>query len=182
MDTSAFWDLMERSARETGGPDERADWLTGRLATLPHTSIEDFQVLLDSLRNRVDTWRMWGAATLIFQGWCSDDSFWYFQLWLIGQGREMFERAAADPDALADAPAVRALAGRSRREWNDGEWPGWEKLDYVAGKAYGNADDLHSALRARAHLFRSSPAPEDDRTETDRRYPRLTALLAGPGT
>jgi uncharacterized protein DUF4240 len=35
----------------------------------------------------------------------SDDSFADFCDWLIGQGREVYERAIADPDSLGDEPA-----------------------------------------------------------------------------
>jgi hypothetical protein len=163
VDEMTFWGLIERSRRQTHDRDGRAGWLAERLAVVPRSDIEDFQLQLDRLRDQVDTWQMWGAATLVFQGGCSDDSFWYFQLWLIGQGRETFERAAADPDTLADVPAVRALAGRFKREWGDDEWPGWEDLDYVAARAYGDADELFEALKRRGHPFRSSPAPADER-------------------
>jgi hypothetical protein len=53
---------------------------------------------------------MWGAASLITDGLCSDDGFWYFQPWLIGQGQHWYQLAAHNPDNLADIPAVRALA------------------------------------------------------------------------
>jgi hypothetical protein len=183
VDEAESWALIERSGRETRDRDERARWLTENLAALSPVEIEDFQVQMDRLRNRVDTWQMWGAATVILRGWCSDDGFWYFQTWLIGQGRETFERAAVDPDALTDVPAVRALAGRPRREWGE-EWPGWEELGYVAEDAHGDSDTLFDALTRRGHWFRSSPAPADeewdlsDRTGTTRRYPRLSALFA----
>jgi hypothetical protein len=84
---------------------------------------------------------------------------------------------------LANVPGVRALAGRSKREWSDDEWPGWEELDYVSENAYGDADELFGALKRRGHQFRSSPAPADERwdltdqAELDRRYPQLTALF-----
>ncbi|MFC9245678.1 DUF4240 domain-containing protein [Streptomyces sp. NPDC057136] len=52
---------------------------------------------------------LWAAAYVI-NGGCSDDGFDYFRGWLIAQGREVFERTAADPDALAEVPIVRASA------------------------------------------------------------------------
>ncbi|MFF5497583.1 DUF4240 domain-containing protein [Streptomyces aquilus] len=48
-------------------------------------------------------------------GGCSDDGFDYFRGWPIAQGREDFERATADPDALAELPAVRASSEMTRR-------------------------------------------------------------------
>src|SRR3712207_8125782 len=45
--------------------------------------------------------------TTLFRSWvlldgASDDAFDFFRCWLIGQGREVFEGALHDPDALAD--------------------------------------------------------------------------------
>ena len=136
MDVVDFWALIARSERETRNRDGRVRWLTENLAAMPPAEIEDFQLLIDHSRDRVDTWQMWGAATVIFHGWCSDDGFWYFQLWLIGRGREAFEQAVANPDALADVAAVQALVGRPEREWGDEEWPGWEGLGYIADDEY----------------------------------------------
>jgi uncharacterized protein DUF4240 len=183
VDLDGFWELIERSART----DDRAGWLTKKLARLPRAEIEDFQIHLDAVRDRVDTWRHWGAAWLVCGRLCSDDGFWYFQGWLIGQGRAVFEQVAADPDALAGVPAVRALAGRPKEDWHEHEWPDWEELDYVAEEAYeevtGEEETLDDVLEGRrGFVFRASPEPADERfdfgddAEMTRRYPRLVAM------
>ncbi|MEU5726014.1 DUF4240 domain-containing protein [Micromonospora sp. NPDC047738] len=188
-----FWALVEASADGARTPDERLAWLTDRLAARPAAEVVDFALRLDELRGPVDTWRLWGAATLLFDGFCSDDSFHYFQPWLIGLGREAYHRVVADPDALADLPQVRRLAGRPRGDWADDEWPDWECLDYVADEAYeritGAPESLDDAVSARGRELRSSPQPGDeawavsDLAELSRRYPRLAALfpLSGRG-
>jgi hypothetical protein len=175
MDLDGFWALIERSARKKKDQDERAEWLTGQLAKLSPAAVEQFEILYYGLRDRIDTWHMWGAAVLVCDG-ASDDGFWYFQAWLIGQGREVFERVVADPDALAELPAVRS----------DPDDFDWEDLDYVACEAYeevtGGAD-LDDALEARGVRLLSSPDPQDEQFDLDdpaeqlRRYPRLTALV-----
>ena len=87
MDIDGFWLLLERSAGETTGPRQRIRWLEHRLSQLSRTDIVDFQVHLDTARRPIDTYAMWGAASLITDGLlCSGDGFWYFQPWLIGQG------------------------------------------------------------------------------------------------
>ena len=185
MDLDGFWALIERSGRETSDPDERAEWLVEALAGHPAAGIVDFQLHLDVLRDRIDTYRVWGAAWLVCGGLCSDDGFWYFQAWLIGQGRDAYEAVAADPDALADVPAVRELAGRDPEEWTEQEWPDWESLDDVAEDAYEEATDgdLEQVLVERGYDFRLSPAPSDvpwdfeDDEEMERRYPRLTKIF-----
>ncbi len=77
---------------------------------------------------------MWEAANLVCGG-CSTDGFWYFHAWLIGLGRDIFERVVADPDNLAEVPEVQRLAERPMGGWADDEWPRWEALSYVAAGA-----------------------------------------------
>src|SRR5687768_8011471 len=132
MNLDAFWSLIAESRERAEHPDARIAWLTERLAGLPAEDIVDFQVHLDRLRKRVDTWDMWAAGYLICDGLCSDDGFWYLQAWLVGLGREAFERVAVQPDALVDLPEVRRLAGRGIGDWAEEEWPELEALDYVA--------------------------------------------------
>ena len=187
MDNDRFWALLERSAGETTNLRERTQWLEDRLRRSPRTSVEDFQVHLNAARRPIDTYAMWGAANLIMDGLCSGDGFWYFQPWLIGQGRHWHEVAARSPDDLSDIPAVRALAGRRPSQWTDAEWPDWEGLAYVANRAHeritGKGDSLHDALAARGHRNPQDPAPTDRRwdfdslTEIQRRLPRLAGLF-----
>jgi hypothetical protein len=187
MDIEGFWLLLERSARETTGPRQRTLWLEQRLSYASRTDIVDFHVHLDTARRPIDTYAMWGAASQIMDGLCSDDGFWYFQPWLIGQGQHWYQLAARNPDNLADIPAVRTLAGRRRSQWADAEWPEWEELDYVASSVHdqitGQEDSINDALAARRHRSRSSPAPTDaiwdfdNLTEIQRRLPRLASLF-----
>jgi hypothetical protein len=171
MDVDGFWGLIGQSATAATNRDDRLQWLTDRLAGLPPAEIEQFQIHLDRVRARADTWHMWGAAYLICDGLCSDDGFWYFLAWLVGLGRDRFEQVVGDPDALAHAPEVRRLAGRNIATWSDDEWPEWESLDYVAEAAYENAtgDDtgLERALLAWGYESPATPEPVDDRWDFD---------------
>ncbi|TWJ20027.1 DUF4240 domain-containing protein [Micromonospora endolithica] len=188
--TEDFWALVEASATATGDPDERLAWLTDRLAERSADDAVDFALRLDEARARADTWVLWGAASLVCAGLCSDDGFHYFQAWLVGLGRSTFERVVDDPDALADVPQVRRLARRSVDAWDDDEWPDWEALDYVADRAYeritGAADALDAAVEARGRELRASPDPADEEWDLDdpaelrRRYPRLAAMFRLP--
>ena len=42
---------------------------------------------------------MWCAA-YIMNGGCSDDSFEYFRLWVISRGKDVYQKAKANPDTL----------------------------------------------------------------------------------
>jgi uncharacterized protein DUF4240 len=142
MDIDAFWQLIAGSLEHAPGRAAREHYLEGRLAALAPDGIVAFQAFLDHARDRAFTWDLWGAAMRIFGGWCSDDGFEYFRLWLIGRGRMTFERAITTPDSLAAVPAIQRLAGRPRREWDDDkEWPEWETLNYIAARAYRLATD-----------------------------------------
>ncbi|WNV86511.1 DUF4240 domain-containing protein [Umezawaea sp. Da 62-37] len=184
MDETTFWTLVEHDADRV--PDDRLDRLTTRLAGLPPPDVADFQVLLDHVRGRADTWDHWAAAHLVLGG-CSDDGFFYFLAWLVGLGRTRFARVAEDPDALADHPAVQHLATLAPGVPSSDD-PDWEALDYVAREAYrrttGDPDGLDTALAARGHEPMVAPDPDgapwdfDDTAELLRRLPRLTALFA----
>lgn len=187
VDIEEFWLFLERSAQETTDLEQRTEWLEHRLSRIARTHILDFQIHLDAARHPIDTYTMWGAANQIMDGLCSGDAFWYFQPWLIGQGRHWHQHAAASPDNLADVPAIRALAGRHPSEWTNADWPHWEDLAYVAGHVHdqitGQEDSIDDALAARGHHRPSDPNPtgqpwnSDSLAEIQRRLPRLAALF-----
>ena len=146
----------------------------------------DFQAHLDEVRRPINTYPTWGAAYQIMDGRCSGDGFWYFQPWLIGQGRERYEHAARDPDNLA-APGVRALADRRSRGWSGAEWPGREELAYVARRVHdcltGQENSIYRALAERGLRSPQGPAPADqpwdfdNPAEIQRRLPRIAEVF-----
>ncbi|MFI6095183.1 DUF4240 domain-containing protein [Lentzea sp. NPDC051213] len=183
MDAGGFWKLVDHPVAATPDLEQRRVWLSGRLALLPAGEIADFAALLDAQRRRVDTWAHWQAATLICSGLCGMDSFFYFQAWLVGQGRAAFEAVAASPDALADVAAVRRLAALN--DWSDADWPDWEALYRVPDDAYaavfgGELEDLLES-RGQVRAWDVSPGGEDvemeDPADIARRIPRLWALF-----
>ncbi|MFD0351088.1 DUF4240 domain-containing protein [Kitasatospora aburaviensis] len=137
MDTDAFWDVVEQCRRAADTREERLTWLEEELSRRPLADVVRFQVRLEEAVDDAYTWELWAAADRIQGGWCSDDGFFYFRLWLAGCGRAAFERALGDPDSLAELPEIRSLAGRPRSDWCETEeWPEWEELDYVAESAF----------------------------------------------
>jgi hypothetical protein len=187
MDVDAFWELIERSRQETSDPSGRLRWLERQLAQQPTMAIVDFQVWLDRVRRRADTWDMWGAAYLLCDSLCSGDGFWYFQVWLIGLGRDAFEWAVANPDNLASLLEVVGLAGRPVDDWSNDEWPHWESLSYVAWEAYkqvtGEEEGLYDAMEAQGHHSPSDPDPTGERWDFEdpakaaQRLPRLSWMF-----
>ncbi|OYP18020.1 polymerase [Streptomyces sp. FBKL.4005] len=172
MDETEFWELIDSTREAAGGdPEEQADLLLDRLLQLDPDLVLDFARHFEARYNRAYRWDLWGAAWLLLDG-CSDDAFDFFRCWLIGQGREVFEGALHEPDALAE------LLGEFDEEI-DGDG---EELGYAADEAY---EQLTGTVAPDLGI---APAPaepegrplylEDDRVLAER-YPRLWARFRG---
>ena len=114
------------------------------------------------------------AASLILGG-CSDDGFEYFRGWLIAQGREVFERSVADPDSLADLSVMGPAGLPSGTSGASGR-----KLLYIplwADKAVtGEVLPEEAYSVSYPELDAGGDFEFHDRTEMERRLPRLTSL------
>ncbi|GAB2740671.1 DUF4240 domain-containing protein [Streptomyces bullii] len=172
MDETEFWQLVD-DAREAadGDPEEQADLLVERLTRLDPESVLDFARHFEARYNRAYTWDLWGAAWVLLDG-ASDDAFDFFRCWLIGQGREVFEGALHDPDALADL-----LDDFDEEIDGDGE-----DLGYAADEAY---EQLTGTVAPDLDI--APPPPEPKGTPIDlenerllaERYPRLWERFRG---
>jgi hypothetical protein len=145
MRIDAFWALIQGSLDCVGRRAVRESYLRERLIMLPPEEIAEFQSHLINARQRADSWDLWGAAARINGGMCSDDGFEDFRNWLVGCGRDTFERVITTPDSLAELPEIQRLAARPGEEHGDEEGTDWESLSYVAEQAYeevtGQEDD-----------------------------------------
>ncbi|MFC6564259.1 DUF4240 domain-containing protein [Actinoplanes utahensis] len=182
MDIDGFWAVIEGSGRGTD-PMERGERIERVLAGLSVEDLLDFHDHLDEQMSRVSGDLMGEAATLILCG-CGDDSFFRFQAWLVGLGRDTLGRVAGDPDLLADEPEVRRLAERHPRDWTNEEYPWFEELEFAAVHEYERREldpgDIYHALRAR-HDADATPRRdrESDDRDPDEALPRLTAMFGG---
>ncbi|MEV4562620.1 DUF4240 domain-containing protein [Nonomuraea sp. NPDC049419] len=201
MDVDEFWDLIERSGRETDTREARVAWLVDELSRRPVEEIIDYDVWWRTTQNRGCTVDLYAAFWFVF-GRGSLDGFEYFVSWLISLGRETFETVAECPDRLIEQPEVLRLLDRvamfvaamKRRQRNlDEEWeehPEFELLAYVGFDAYErvtgkDADGLAEAVAARGFsgdfplipALGSVPHGEqwdfDDERELARRLPRI---------
>lgn len=109
MDSKDFWKLIDDAralVRDPADAEGVADRISDLLTERPAHEIVAAQQLLWDLMAASYRAPLWAAAYLV-NGGCSDDGFDYFRGWLIAQGREVFERAVADPDALAELPVIK---------------------------------------------------------------------------
>ncbi|MEV0996625.1 DUF4240 domain-containing protein [Nonomuraea sp. NPDC050202] len=203
MDVDEFWDLIERSGRETDTREARVAWLVDELSRRPVEEIIDFEIWWTTTRNRGCTIDLYAAYWFVFRRG-SLDGFEYFVSWLISLGRETFEAVSDCPDRLIEQPQVlhlvelEDLPANSTKRWRRPrnpeqtreERPEFELLAYVAYRAYEQVTgrdpaELGEAANARGAsggfplipALGSVPHGEqwdfDDEQELARRLPRI---------
>ena len=174
MDSTELWDLVETARDEADDPgdaDAVAETLVRMLADRAPEVIEAFDVALAGLVAESYLTELWAAAYLV-NGGASDDGFDYFRGWLIAQGRDVFEAAVADPDSLAEVPAVRrALAAGDELECEAMLGVAWDAYEAATG------EELPEAGTARASLPELETMWDfDDEHAMRSHLPRLAAL------
>lgn len=115
MNLDIFWELIEKSHKDSYKQMEKqVSLLVNLLATRSVEDIIEFELIFTKLFWDAYIARLWEAAYVIGCG-CSDDGFYDFRAWLIGQGKEVYQKAIIDPESLADI-----LETRHRNEISDG--------------------------------------------------------------
>lgn len=127
IDDTRFWAVLESTAPESSefngrGSGPHVEAIQAALRKLPPAQIVAFDHFLRRQLDAAYRWDLWAVA-YIAMGGCSDDSFEYFRLWLIAQGRDYFERALRDPPRAVDT-------------FDRGRDGSCEELLYAAGEAY----------------------------------------------
>lgn len=98
MTRREFWDIIE--AAKTSG--DLAGYIETHLRGLSTEAVADYVRHYTILHNRAYDWKLWGAANLASAyGSCGDDSFSDFRNGLIANGREYYEEALRNPDAIS---------------------------------------------------------------------------------
>ncbi|MGW0633637.1 DUF4240 domain-containing protein [Streptomyces sp. NPDC002758] len=144
MNIEDFWIIVETARTDAGSASDDphqafASALVNRLAATSKQTILEYQQCFDQLHSAIYRWDVWAAGYLIGGG-CSDDAFMDFRAGLIAQGRDWYDRAATNPDVLAEHPEVIAAAAEGIDEalFN-------ETVNYAASYAYerinGDEDD-----------------------------------------
>lgn len=172
MDETEFWEIVDNAReRAEGDPEAHAELVVERLLQADPDAVLDFARHFEARYNRAYTWELWGAAWVLLDG-ASDDAFDYFRCWLIGQGREVYEGAVHDADALAEL-----LDDFDDEIDGDGE-----ELGYAADEAY---EQLTGAVSPDLGL---APAPKDplgtpidleNESLLSQRYPQLWERFVG---
>jgi hypothetical protein len=97
-----FWNFVETRREATkDNPDRFAECLINDLVALGLPQVLDFFQWFRILMDHANTYELWDAVDIMECG-CSESTFLEFREWLILQGREVYEKALADPEWLAD--------------------------------------------------------------------------------
>ena len=168
MDRDTFWKMIE-DAKSDGDVYLQAETLKEILAKCSAEDIIAFDQHFSELHVCSYGWGLWGAAYII-NGGCSDDGFDYFRGWLIAQGQDIFEKAMAKPDSLADLEDLEDL------EEDDADC---EDILYVASGAYKTATGEDIPPNPYTYPELGEEWDFDDDTEMSTRYPKLFAKFCG---
>jgi hypothetical protein len=164
MDGPTFWDIIDTTRPANGDKRRHLAALRKHLRALAPGEIADFQRHLDAAMADAQRYDLWDAAALI-KGWCTDDGFIYFCLWLIAQGQAAYRAALDSPDTLAGVVKKGGMTACS-----------FELLWGVAREAYEKV--AGHEMPASGVAWPSRPAGRrgnlQDEGETRRRFPDLT--------
>jgi ketosteroid isomerase-like protein len=184
VDTDRCWELIE-AARA----DANLDWdecdgeansldallseaLVARLAQLPPREIAAFEVRFSRLQDRIAGHGGVHKADYLLTLGVGDDGFTDFCAGLVGLGRHWYDLVLADPDNLADHPAVRRIAAGTLDRFALLA----ERFQYAAHTAYEQV----TGDEFPCEVDRPWETPEDDLAAAPQpvRLPRLEALFA----
>ncbi len=102
MNVNIFWKLIDKTRNASNGDvSKQANLLIEELVQLPLTEILAYETIMDNLLDTAYDAALWDAAEIIECG-CGDDGFSDFRAWLIAQGKDVYEKAIANPESLVD--------------------------------------------------------------------------------
>lgn len=124
MNETEFWSVIDRATQSATAKTERETTkaLAWELLPLSESEIKQWDAYLHGYRDLADTSKMFAAAVVINSG-SSDDCFMDFCVWVMMQGRAVYEAALANPDSLAELDLPF-------------EWAEWELCGYAGDYAF----------------------------------------------
>lgn len=138
INQDTFWELIEQSKIQPKDPER---WLRDQLTAMGEKQAMMFGTIANAYATLADEYGLWTAATVIDESCYSEQEFYSFRMWLVGQGREVYMAALADPDSLADGPSYLD------KQFSHLAYVGEEVYRALAGKDWAIDDYTWSALR-----------------------------------
>jgi hypothetical protein len=133
MTEDQFWELIASSRQDVSDSAAQEATLASLLSSLPPQEILAFEHLFLTKRTESYRWDLWGVATLVHGGFCSDNSFEDFRLWLICQGHQAYKQVLSNPETVLDLFDRESVA---RKHSYAPRFMAYEGLGAVAHEAY----------------------------------------------
>lgn len=174
MDDAEFWNIVARGRRKAKGNMDRLEAAVRKeLRSFPPEKLIAFERAFNRQLDRAYMWDLWAAAFLM-QGGCSDDGFFYFRGWLVGQGHSAFVAATTNPDTLADFANPQDDEEDMRRDECG------DQFLYVAREVYREKTGEEMPTQEMKHELVGRQWEFHDDAEMARRLPRLAGMYNRP--
>jgi hypothetical protein len=170
MSDERFWQIIDRACRSNSCVSEQ--WhanLVFELQQLSPDEIVEWNHIFDRLVAQACTIDLMAACYIMNTG-AGDDGFYYFRCWLVGMGKDVYERALKNPDSLADVALPYSSGVDAEAEIYGAAHAAWQR---VSGKA---DTDPYPARNESAELV-GDDWDFDNESQMRERLPRLTAFF-----
>ena len=160
IDEILFWQLIDETRKISTDQFNFFDNLKSTLETFYPKELRNFDKLLITKVNELNTWEHWALAYIV-RGGCGDDEFDYFRVWAVSKGKNAFQ-------------AIKELDENQLLEIFD-EDPQLEELYYLAEKIYEEkTSDLMPSIKVKASKLTGKRWDEDKLPQT---FPTLCKLF-----
>jgi len=161
MEDETFWSIIKITKDNSHDNFElQQKELANQLRKLTPDEIILFGNRFRSYRGLAYTWELWGAIYMI-QGGCGDDSFNDFREWVIGQGKEFYNKTITDPETLVEVETAKM------------EDSDWEGLGYVPGTVFEEVTGQEMPYPFQENLDITGTEWEEGGDQLENLFPRL---------
>jgi hypothetical protein len=166
-----FWTIIERACKSDRRlSDQWRGNLVAGLADLRADEIVEWNHLFDRFVANACTVELMAACYIMNTG-AGDDGFYYFRCWLVGMGKDVYQKALRDADSLADVALPYSSGIDAEAEIYGAAHAAWMQVT-------GKPDTAPYPARNEAAELVGDVWDFDDDELMRKHLPRLTAFYA----
>jgi hypothetical protein len=160
IDESLFWQLIDEARKISTDQFNFLDNLKSTLEGFNPKELRNFDKLLKTKANELNTWEHWALAYIVRRG-CGDDAFDYFKVWAVSKGQKAFN-------------SIKNIQENELRSIFN-EDPQLEELDFLAEQIYEDkTSDLMQPVKIKSSKLKGKKWDEDKLQET---FPTLCKMF-----
>lgn len=161
INESLFWQLIDDTRKISSDQFNFVDNLRLTLETFHPKELRNFDKILITKVNELNTWEHWALAYIV-RGGCGDDEFEYFKVWSVSKGKIAFE-------------AIKKIDEMRLQQIFD-EDPQLEELYYLAEQVYETkTSDIMPPIRVKSNKLTGNQWGEDKLPLT---FPNLCEIFS----